>query len=209
MIAPTSPPSLLPSDPAAVSTRQDLSRGTPGPSSARQGRLLFIYLFIYSSDHTQEWWQANSNIFLPGESSLGYGLLSKVIPTFFFWWEKWGDLKWKWFKKPSLPWDALNAAFFLLLLFLLQRHLSLNPLSEPVPVSRIWVEMLILLTKVNLLVQSRENSCSTCRVVSAVLFFVWFWSFCKSEEDHVSGTLLCQDWEKWEGCSCMGTIAQA
>lgn len=83
----------------------------------------------------------------------------------------------------------------------------MNPLSEPVSISRIWAEMLILPTKVNLRVQSRENSCGTSRVISAMLFFVWFWSFCKSEQDHVSGTLLCKERQKWEGCSCMGTIA--
>lgn len=109
-------------------------------------------------------------------------LPSKIIRAFFFWWEKWGDLQWKWRKKPSLPWDALDAAFLLLLLVLLQRHLSsLNPLSEPVSIPRTWAEMLILLTKVNLYVQS-----GTSRVVSVMLLFVWFWSFCRSEQDHVS-----------------------
>lgn len=147
---------------------------TPGPSSAPHGRLLIIYLFIYLFRRSHTRMMTGKLRYLsPSGEQFRLLLPSKIIRAFFFWWEKWGDLQWKWRKKPSLPWDALDAAFLLLLLVLLQRHLSsLNPLSEPVSIPRTWAEMLILLTKVNLYVQS-----GTSRVVSVMLLFVWFLIF--------------------------------
>lgn len=73
----------------------------------------------------------------PGESDLGEHLQSKVIPTFFFD-DKSGEVLRESGIKSHLYHETLNAAVFLLLLFLLQRHVSsLNPLSKSVSIPNI------------------------------------------------------------------------